>query len=134
MTGVVGAMSAFYHDHLDVNSPEDRMVSAIRLVAKIPTLAAMAYKYSIGQPFVYPRNDLSYAGNFLSMAFSVPAENYVVNPVLERAMDKIFILHADHEQNASTSTVCGLQGLLGQPLCLHCCWHRLPMGPCTRRR
>ena len=105
MMGVVGALSAFYHDHLDVNSPEDREISAIRLVAKIPTLAAMAYKYSIGQPFVYPRNDLSYAGNFLSMCFSVPAEDYVVNPVLERAMDKIFILHADHEQNASTSTV-----------------------------
>ena len=105
MTGVVGALSAFYHDHIDVNSPEDRMISAIRLIAKIPTIAAMAYKYSVGQPFVYPRNDLSYAGNFLSMTFSVPAEEYVVNPVLERAMDKIFILHADHEQNASTSTV-----------------------------
>lgn len=105
MTGVVGALSAFYHDHTDVNSPEDRMISAIRLVAKMPTIAAMAYKYSVGQPFVYPRNDLSYAGNFLSMTFSVPAEEYVVNPVLERAMDKIFILHADHEQNASTSTV-----------------------------
>ena len=105
MTGVVGALSAFYHDHLDVNSPNDRMISAVRLIAKIPTLAAMAYKYSVGQPFVYPRNDLSYAGNFLSMTFSVPAEDYVVNPVLERAMDKIFILHADHEQNASTSTV-----------------------------
>ena len=105
MMGVVGALSAFYHDHLDVNSSEDRMISAIRLVAKMPTLAAMAYKYSIGQPFMYPRNDLSYAGNFLQMAFAVPAEDYEVNPVLERAMDKIFILHADHEQNASTSTV-----------------------------
>ena len=105
MTGVVGALSAFYHDHLDVNSPEDRMISAIRLIAKTPTIAAMAYKFSVGQPFVYPRNNLSYAGNFLSMTFSVPAEDYVVNPVLERAMDKIFILHADHEQNASTSTV-----------------------------
>jgi len=105
MTGVVGALSAFYHDHLDVNSPEDRMISAVRLIAKIPTIAAMAYKYTVGQPFMYPRNDLSYAGNFLSMTFSVPAEEYVVNPVLERAMDKIFILHADHEQNASTSTV-----------------------------
>ena len=105
MTGVVGALSAFYHDHLDVNSPEDRMISAIRLIAKIPTIAAMAYKFTVGQPFVYPRNDLSYAGNFLSMTFSVPAEDYVVNPVLERAMDQIFILHADHEQNASTSTV-----------------------------
>lgn len=105
MTGVVGALSAFYHDHLDVNSPEDRMISAVRLIAKIPTIAAMAYKYTVGQPFVYPRNDLSYAGNFLSMTFSVTAEEYVVNPVLERATDKIFILHADHEQNASTSTV-----------------------------
>ena len=105
MTGVVGALSAFYHDHIDVNSPEDRMISAVRVIAKIPTIAAMAYKYSVGQPFVYPRNDLSYAGNFLRMAFSVPAEDYVVNPVLEQTMDKIFILHADHEQNASASTV-----------------------------
>jgi citrate synthase len=105
MVGSVGALSAFYHDSLDINDPHQRMITSHRLVAKIPTLAAMAYKYSIGQPFVYPRNDLSYAENFLHMMFSVPAEEYKVNPVLARAMDRIFILHADHEQNASTSTV-----------------------------
>ncbi|HZV17783.1 MAG TPA: citrate synthase [Sphingobium sp.] len=105
MCGVVGALSAFYHDSTDITDPYQRMVASHRLVAKMPTLAAMAYKYSLGQPFVYPRNDLSYTANFLRMCFSVPAEDYVVDPVLERAMDKIFILHADHEQNASTSTV-----------------------------
>ena len=105
MVGVVGAMSAFYHDSLDVNDEHQREVAAIRLIAKLPTIAAMAYKYSIGQPFVYPRNDLDYAANFLSMCFSVPAEKYNVDPILSRAMDRIFILHADHEQNASTSTV-----------------------------
>jgi len=105
MVGVVGAMSAFYHDSLDINDPWQREVAAIRMVAKLPTLAAMAYKYSVGQPFVYPKNSLSYAGNFLHMCFSVPAEDYVVNPVLAKAMDRIMMLHADHEQNASTSTV-----------------------------
>lgn len=105
MCSVVAALSAFYHDSLDIWDPDQRDLSAKRLIAKIPTLAAMTYKYSIGQPFVYPRNDLSYAGNFLHMCFSVPAENYEINPILEDAMDKIFILHADHEQNASTSTV-----------------------------
>jgi citrate synthase len=105
MCGVVGALSAFYHDSLDINNPQHREVSAIRLIAKMPTLAAMTYKYSIGQPFVYPRNDLSYAENFLHMMFSNPCEEYKVNPVLARAMDRIFLLHADHEQNASTSTV-----------------------------
>ncbi|EKD61970.1 MAG: hypothetical protein ACD_54C00001G0001 [uncultured bacterium] len=105
MVGVVGAMSAFYHDSLDINDPWQREVAAIRMVAKLPTIAAMAYKYSVGQPFVYPKNSLSYAGNFLHMCFSVPAEDYVVNPVLARAMDRIMMLHADHEQNASTSTV-----------------------------
>ncbi len=105
MVGVVGAMSAFYHDSLDINDPWQREVAAIRMVAKLPTIAAMAYKYSIGQPFVYPKNALSYAGNFLHMCFAVPAEEYVVNPVLEKAMDRIMMLHADHEQNASTSTV-----------------------------
>jgi len=105
MCGVVGALSAFYHDSTDITDPHQRMIASHRLVAKMPTLAAMAYKYSLGQPFVYPRNDLSYTANFLRMCFSVPAEDYVVDPVLERAMDKIFILHADHEQNASTSTV-----------------------------
>ena len=105
MTGVVGALSAFYHDSTDISDPVQRKISAHRLIAKIPTIAAMAYKYSVGQPFVYPRNDLSYAGNFLRMTFGVPAEEYVVVPAVERAMDRIFILHADHEQNASTSTV-----------------------------
>jgi citrate synthase len=105
MVGVVGALSAFYHDSLDIADPHQRMVASIRMIAKIPTLAAMAYKYSIGQPFVYPRNDLSYAANFLNMCFAVPCEPYYVNPVLARALDRIFTLHADHEQNASTSTV-----------------------------
>ena len=105
MVGVVGAMSAFYHDSLDINDPWQREVASIRMIAKLPTIAAMAYKYSIGQPFVYPKNSLDYAGNFLHMCFAVPAEDYVVNPVLARALDRIMLLHADHEQNASTSTV-----------------------------
>lgn len=105
MTGVVGAMSAFYHDSTDINDLWQREVASIRLIAKMPTIAAYAYKYSIGQPFVYPRNDLDYASNFLRMCFAVPAEDYKVNPILSRAMDRIFTLHADHEQNASTSTV-----------------------------
>jgi citrate synthase len=105
LCGVVGAMSSFYHDDLDITDPAQRKRSAYRLVAKLPTIAAMAYKYSIGQPFVYPQNDLSYSENFLNMMFSVPAEKFEVNPVLADAMDKIFMLHADHEQNASTSTV-----------------------------
>lgn len=105
MCGVVGALSAFYHDSLDIWDPQQRIISAHRLIAKMPTLAAMAYKYSIGQPFMYPRNDLSYSENFLYMCFGVPAEPFKVNPIHARAMDKIFILHADHEQNASTSTV-----------------------------
>jgi citrate synthase len=105
MCGVVGALSSFYHDSTDINDPTQRMIASHRLIAKMPTIAAMAYKYSVGQPFLYPKNDLSYAGNFLRMTFGVPAEDYVVDPVIEDAMDKIFILHADHEQNASTSTV-----------------------------
>ncbi|AKH64341.1 MULTISPECIES: citrate synthase [Photorhabdus] len=105
LCGVTGALAAFYHDALDVNNPLHRDITAYRLLSKMPTVAAMCYKYSIGQPFVYPRNDLSYAGNFLHMMFSTPCEEYKVNPVLERAMDRILILHADHEQNASTSTV-----------------------------
>ncbi|GGA11230.1 citrate synthase [Neptunicoccus cionae] len=105
MTGVVGAMSAFYHDSTDISDEWQREVASIRLIAKMPTIAAYAYKYSIGQPFVYPRNDLDYASNFLRMCFAVPAEDYEVNPILSRAMDRIFTLHADHEQNASTSTV-----------------------------
>src|SRR6056297_809333 len=105
MVGVVGAMSAFYHDSTDINDPWQREVASIRLIAKMPTIAAWAYKYSIGQPFVYPRNDLDYAANFIHMCFAVPAEEHVVNPILARAMDRIFTLHADHEQNASTSTV-----------------------------
>ncbi|WP_408608477.1 citrate synthase [Elioraea thermophila] len=105
LTGVVGAMSAFYPDSSDVNDPHQREISAHRLIAKLPTIAAWAYKYSVGQPFMYPRNDLGYAENFLYMLNAVPTEPYVVNPVLARAMDRILILHADHEQNASTSTV-----------------------------
>ena len=105
MCGVVGALSAFYHDSLDIYDPHQRMVASFRLIAKMPTIAAMAYKYSIGQPFNYPQNDLTYAENFLHMMFSVPSETYQMNPVLSKAMDRIFILHADHEQNASTSTV-----------------------------
>lgn len=105
MVGVVGAMSAFYHDSTDPNDEHQREVASIRLIAKMPTIAAMAYKYHIGQPFVYPRNDLDYASNFLRMCFSVPAEDYEPDPILSRAMDRIFTLHADHEQNASTSTV-----------------------------
>jgi len=112
MTGLVGALSAFYHDSTDINNPEHREIAAIRLIAKMPTLVAMAYKYTVGQPYMYPKNHLSYAGNFLHMMFATPCEEYKVNPVLERALDRIFILHADHEQNASTSTVrlCGSSG------------------------
>ena len=105
MCGVVGALSSFYHDSTDITDPNQRLIASHRLIAKMPTLTAMAYKYSIGQPFLYPQNDLSYTGNFLRMTFGVPAEPYEVNPVIENALDKIFILHADHEQNASTSTV-----------------------------
>ncbi|MCB1476551.1 MAG: citrate (Si)-synthase, partial [Rhodobiaceae bacterium] len=105
LTGSVGAMSAFYHDSTDISDPYQRLVASIRMIAKMPTLAAMAYKYSVGQPFIYPRNALDYSSNFLHMCFAVPCEEYEVNPVLSRAMDRIFILHADHEQNASTSTV-----------------------------
>ncbi len=105
MCGVVGAMAAFYHENVNIADPRQREIAAFRLIAKVPTIAAMAYKYALGQPFVYPRNDLSYAGNFLHMLNSVPAEPYHVSPVLEKAMDRILILHADHEQNASTSTV-----------------------------
>jgi citrate synthase len=105
MCGSVGALSAFYHDSTDINDPQQRMIASHRLIAKMPTLAAMAYKYSIGQPFIYPRNDLDYTANFLQMCFAVPCEPYVVNPIVARALDRILILHADHEQNASTSTV-----------------------------
>ena len=112
LTGLVGAMSAFYHDSTDIHNPEHRDISAIRLIAKMPTLVAMAYKYTVGQPYMYPKNDLSYSGNFLRMMFGTPCEEYKVNPVIEKAIDRIFILHADHEQNASTSTVrlCGSSG------------------------
>ena len=105
MVGSVGALSAFYHDSTDISDPHQRLVASIRMIAKLPTLAAMAYKYTIGQPFVYPKNSLDYSSNFLHMCFAVPCEEYKPNPVLARAMDRIFILHADHEQNASTSTV-----------------------------
>jgi citrate synthase len=112
MVGVVGALSAFYHDALDINDEHHRVISAFRLIAKMPTIVAMSYKYSIGQPFIYPKNDLSYTANFMRMMFAVPTEEFKVNDVLVRAMDRIFILHADHEQNASTSTVrlCGSSG------------------------
>ena len=112
LTGLVGAMAAFYHDKIDYSDPYAREVAQIRLVAKMPTLVAMAYKYSIGQPFIYPDNSLSYTANFMRMMFATPCEEYKVNPVLVRALDRIFILHADHEQNASTSTVrlCGSSG------------------------
>ncbi|MCQ9615670.1 citrate synthase [Paenalcaligenes niemegkensis] len=112
LTGLVGGMSAFYHDSTDVANPEHRRISAIRLIAKMPTLVAMAHKHSVGQPLMYPQNDLSYTGNFLRMMFGTPCEDYKVNDVVERALDRIFILHADHEQNASTSTVrlCGSSG------------------------
>ena len=105
MVGVVGALSAFYHDSTDINDPKQRVIASHRMIAKMPTIAAMAYKYSIGQPFVFPQNNLSYTENFMRMCFAVPAEEYVINPVLVSALDKIFILHMDHEQNASTSTV-----------------------------
>ncbi len=105
MVASVGALAAFYHDSTDINDPTQRMIASIRMIAKVPTLAAMAYKYSVGQPFVYPKNSLSYAANFMRMCFATPCEEYVVNPVLANALDKIFTLHADHEQNASTSTV-----------------------------
>ena len=106
MCGVVGALSAFYHDSLDITNPQHRMISSSRLmIAKMPTIAAWAYKYSLGQPFIYPRNDLGYAENFLYMMLATPCETYEVNPILAKAMDRILILHADHEQNASTSTV-----------------------------
>ncbi|MES2354148.1 MAG: citrate synthase [Pseudomonadota bacterium] len=105
MVGVVGALSAFYHDSLDINNPEHRDISAVRLIAKIPTIAAMCYKYNLGQPFMYPQNNLSYSENFMRMMFATPAEEYKANPVLVKALDRILILHADHEQNASTSTV-----------------------------
>jgi citrate synthase len=105
MVGVVGALSAFYHDSIDIKDPEQREMASVRMIAKMPTIAAMAYKYSIGQPFIYPRNDLDYSTNFLHMCFAVPCEEYKIDPVLARAMRRIFILHADHEQNASTSTV-----------------------------
>ncbi len=112
MTGLVGALSAFYHDSTDITNPRHRDIAAIRLIAKMPTLVAMAYKYGVGQPFIYPKNDLPYAANFMRMMFANPCEDYKVNEVLTRAMDRIFILHADHEQNASTSTVrlCGSSG------------------------
>ena len=105
MVASVGALSAFYHDSTDISDPQQRMIASMRMIAKMPTLAAMAYKYSVGQPFVYPKNDLDYTSNFLNMCFAVPCEEYKVNPVLSKALDRIFILHADHEQNASTSTV-----------------------------
>ncbi len=134
MTGLVGALSAFYHDSTDITNPHHREISAIRLIAKMPTLVAMAYKYTVGQPYVYPKNDLTYAGNFMRMMFATPCADYVPNEVLVRAMDRIFILHADHEQNASTSTVrlCGSSGT--NPLRGHRGGRGVPVGACARRR
>ena len=130
----VGALSAFYHDSTDISDPHQRMVASMRMIAKMPTLAAMAYKYSIGQPFVYPQNDLDYTSNFLRMCFAVPCEEYKVNPVLSRALDRIFILHADHEQNASTSTV-RLAGSSGaNPFACIAAGDRLPVGAGPWRR
>ncbi len=134
MTGCVGALSAFYHDSTDISDPHQRMVASLRMIAKMPTLAGMAYKYSIGQPFIYPKNELDYATNFLRMCFAVPCEEYKPNAVLARAMDRIFILHADHEQNASTSTV-RLAGSSGrQSVRLHRGRLRLPVGSGAWRR
>ena len=135
MCGVVGALSAFYHDSLDITNDDHRRISAFRLIAKLPTIAAWAYKYTIGQPFMYPRNDLGYAENFLYMINAVPAEPYHVSPVLARAMERIFILHADHEQNASAPARCGWPGQhRRQPLCLHRRGDRQPVGTRARRR
>ena len=134
MVGVVGALSAFYHDSLDINNPEHREISAYRLIAKLPTIVAMAYKYNMGQPFMYPKNALAYTPNFMRMMFGVPAEEYEQNDVLNRALDRILILHADHEQNASTSTV-RLAGSSGaNPFACIASGHRLPLGPGARRR
>ncbi len=128
MCGVVGALSAFYHDSLDISNPDHRNISAFRLIAKMPTIAAWAHKYNIGQPFIYPRNELGYAENFLRMFHAVPAEEYTVNPVLAKAMDLIMILHADHEQNASTRYCAACRVDRGQSICLHRGGHRFVMG------
>ena len=134
MVGVVGALSAFYHDSSDIEDPYQRMVASYRLIAKMPTIAAMAFKFSIGQPFIYPRNDLNYAENFLHMMFAVPCEPYQVNPILAKAMDLILILHADHEQNASTSTV-RLAGSSGaNPFACTAAGYRQPVGARPWRR
>lgn len=132
MCGVTGALAAFYHDAMDVNIERHREIAAFRLLSKMPTMAAMCYKYSIGQPFVYPRNDLSYAGNFLNMMFSTPCEEYVVNPVLERAMDRILILHADHEPERLHlyRTYCRL--FRCQSVRLYCSGNCLTVGSCSR--
>ena len=131
MLGVVGALSAFYHDSTDISDPLQREIASIRMIAKMPTIAAMAYKYSIGRPFIYPRNELDYSANFLHMCFAVPREEYEVDPVLARAMDRIFILHADHEQNPSTSTV-RLAGSTGaNPFACISAGIALPLGACV---
>ena len=134
MIAVVGALSAFYHEDLDIEDPHNRMIASYRLVAKVPTIAAMAYKYSIGQPFMYPRNDLTYAENFLQMMFAVPCEPYKVNPVLAKALDRIFILHADHEQNASTSTVRLVGSTGASPYAAIAAGIASLVGPGARRR
>ena len=133
MVGVVGALSAFYHDTLDINNPEHRPSSALRLIAKMPTIAAMCYKYSIGQPFMHPKIAFHYAENFLYMMFATPCEEFIPDPVLARALDRIFIFHADHEQNASTSTVrCRINRR--QSVCLYFRRHRCFMGTGSWRR
>lgn len=132
MVGVVGALSAFYHDAEEFDTAEHRSISFNRIVAKLPTIVALAYKYSMGEPFMYPRNDLGYTANFMHMMFGTPCERYKPNPVLVNlALDTIFTLHADHEQNASTSTV-RLAGSSGQSLCLYFCRHWLFVGAGTR--
>ena len=134
LCGVVGALSAFYHDSLDINDPEQRRIAAFRLIAKVPTIAAWAYKYSIGQPFMYPRNDLGYAENFLYMLNAVPAEPWEANPILSRAMDRILVLHADHEQNASHQHGAPRRLHRRQPLRLHRRRHRRALGTGAWRR
>jgi citrate synthase len=126
MVGVVVALSAFYHDSTDIKDPAQREIASHRMIAKMPTIAAMAYKYSIGQPFIYPKNELDYSANFLHMCFAVPCEEYKVDPILAQAMRRVFILHADHEQNASTGEARRL--LRRQSVCLHLGWDRMPVG------
>ena len=134
MCGVVGALSAFYHDSTDISDPHQRMIASHRMIAKMPTIAAWAYKYALGQPFIYPRNDLSYAEDFVHMMFATPCEQYVVKPVVARAMDRILTLHADHEQNALDidREACRIFG--SQSVCMYSGWYSEPLGSGTWRR